>query len=51
VAKLLRLCEQKHGMDSPVMQQLRQKLDAIRLPQPNAAKKFATGHALIAVAR
>ena len=51
VTKLLKLCEQKHGMDTPVMQQLRQQLDAIRLPQPSAVKQFATGRALATAAR
>ena len=51
ITKLLKLCEQKHGMDTPVMQQLRQQLDAIRLPQPGAVKQFATGRALATAAR
>ena len=51
ITKLLKLCEQKHGMDTAVMQQLRQQLDAIRLPQPSAVEQFATGRPLATAAR
>ena len=51
VTKLLKLCEQKHGMNTPVMQQLRQQLDAIRLTQSGAVKQFAAGRTLAAAVR
>ena len=51
VTKLLKLCEQKHGMDTPVMQQLRQQLTGIRVPEPSAVKQFATGRTLATAAR
>ena len=44
--KLLRLCEQKHGRDAPVMRQLRRQLDAIRKPEPNAMQQFASGRGM-----
>jgi hypothetical protein len=51
VAKLLKLCEQKHGMNTPAMQQLRQQLDAIRLTQSVGVKQFAVGRTLAAAVR
>jgi hypothetical protein len=46
VAKLLKLCEQKHGPDTSTMRQLRRQLDALRQPKPDEVRQFAPGSAL-----
>jgi hypothetical protein len=50
VGKLLKLCEQKHGADTPTMRQLRGQLDAIRQPKPNGVQQFAPGRPFAATA-
>jgi uncharacterized protein involved in exopolysaccharide biosynthesis len=50
VKKLLKLCEQKHGQDTPAMRQLRRQLDALRQSERNAMQQLVSGRPMAATA-